>query len=197
MNNKETLINLFPKPIVLVENVFLEKLNFLEDFLKQQIQKQGSKRTVTQNVDTTFHTNTNLFEKEEIKFLTDFIYDKSINFLTKLEYSESYINKCKYNEMWFNISNENDFLFPHHHGFCLVSGVYYIKAPKESTITFYNNSYFYPNHIEVKNLNIYNSQDINFNCVAGNLFLFKGDTLHGNKLQPKGEKIAISFNLGL
>jgi len=37
MNLKETVINLFPKPIVLIENVFLEKLNVLEIFLKQQI----------------------------------------------------------------------------------------------------------------------------------------------------------------
>jgi len=99
--------------------------------------------------------------------------------------------------MWFNISDKNDFIFPHHHGFCLVSGVYYVKAPKDSTITFYNNTYFFPNHIEIHTNNMYNSQDVNFNCVAGNLFLFKGDTLHGNKLQPEGEKIAISFNLGL
>lgn len=194
---KETLINLFPKPLMLMENVFTEKLDFVESFLKEELQKKGFKRTPTQNVNTTFHTDTNLFEKKEIKFLTDFIYQKAISFITQLQYSDSYISRCKFNEMWFNISDENDFLFPHHHGFCLVSGVYYVKAPKESTITFYDNSYFYPNHIESKSPNIYNSQDINFNCKAGNLFLFKGDTLHGNKLQPKGEKIAISFNLGL
>ena len=29
------------------------------------------------------------------------------------------------------------------------------------------------------------------------MFLFRGDMVHGNTLQPKGEKIAISFNLGL
>ena len=188
------LINLFPKPLVLLENVFSDKLDFLESFLKQQ---KGFKRTTTQNVDTTFHTDTNLFEKEEIKFLSDFIYKKALSFIRQLEYSNSYITRCKYNEMWFNISNENDFLFPHHHGFCLVSGVYYIKAPKDSTITFYDQSYYYPNHIEIKKPNIYNSKDVNLDCKAGNMFLFRGDMVHGNTLQPKGEKIAISFNLGL
>ena len=58
------LINLFPKPLVLLENVFSDKLDFLESFLKQQ---KGFKRTTTQNVDTTFHTDTKLFEKEEIR----------------------------------------------------------------------------------------------------------------------------------
>tara|TARA_B100000902_G_scaffold48017_1_gene55164 strand:+ start:1736 stop:2317 length:582 start_codon:yes stop_codon:yes gene_type:complete len=188
------LINLFPKPLVLLENVFSDKLDFLESFLKQQ---KGFKRTTTQNVDTTFHTDTKLFEKEEIKFLSDFIYKKALSFIRQLEYSNSYITRCKYNEMWFNISNENDFLFPHHHGFCLVSGVYYIKAPKDSTITFYDQSYYYPNHIEIKKPNIYNSKDVNLDCKAGSMFLFKGDMVHGNTLQPKGEKIAISFNLGL
>ena len=188
------LINLFPKPLVLLENVFSDKLDFLESFLKQQ---KGFKRTTTQNVDTTFHTDTKLYEKEEIKFLSDFIYKKALSFIRQLEYSNSYITRCKYNEMWFNISNENDFLFPHHHGFCLVSGVYYIKAPKDSTITFYDQSYYYPNHIEIKKPNIYNSKDVNLDCKAGSMFLFKGDMVHGNTLQPKGEKIAISFNLGL
>ena len=188
------LINLFPKPLVLLENVFSDKLDFLESFLKQQ---KGFKRTTTQNVDTTFHTDTKLFEKEEIKFLSDFIYKKALSFIRQLEYSNSYITRCKYNEMWFNISNENDFLFPHHHGFCLVSGVYYIKAPKDSTITFYDQSYYYPNHIEIKKPNIYNSKDVNLDCKAGSMFLFKGDMVHGNTLQPKGEKIAISFNLGI
>ena len=188
------LINLFPKPLVLLENVFSDKLDFLESFLKQQ---EGFKRTATQNVDTTFHTDTNLFEKQEIKFLSDFIYKKALSFIRQLEYSNSYVTRLKYNEMWFNISSENDFLFPHHHGFCLVSGVYYIKAPKDSTITFYDPSYYYPNHIEIKMPNIYNSKDVKLDCKAGNMFMFRGDMIHGNTLQPKGEKIAISFNLGL
>ena len=188
------LINLFPKPLVLMENIFTDKLDFLESFLKQQ---KGFKRTTTQNVDTTFHTDTKLFEKEEIKFLSDFIFTKALSFIRQLEYSNSYITRLKYNEMWFNISSENDFLFPHHHGFCLVSGVYYIKAPKDSTITFYDPSYYYPNHIEIKMPNIYNSKDVKLDCKAGNMFMFRGDMIHGNTLQPKGEKIAISFNLGL
>ena len=36
------LINLFPKPLVLMENIFTDKLDFLEGFLKQQ---KGFKRT--------------------------------------------------------------------------------------------------------------------------------------------------------
>jgi len=195
--HKEKLLNLFPKPLVVMENVFPEKLEFLEGFLKEELEKQGHKRTPTQNVDSTFHIDTKLFEKEEVKYLSDFIHKQSLVFLTHLQYSDRYLQQCKYNEMWFNISDENDFLFPHHHGFCLVSGVYYVKAPEDSQITFYDNSYFYPNHIETKSPNIYNSQDVNFSCKAGNLLLFKGNMLHGNKLQPKGEKIAISFNLGL
>ena len=73
MKHKETLLNLFPKPLVLNENIFLERLNYLESFLKNELEKTGHKRTPTQNVDSTFHLDTNLFEKEEVKFLSDFI----------------------------------------------------------------------------------------------------------------------------
>ena len=37
------LINLFPKPLVLMENIFTDKLDFLEGFLKQQ---KGFKRNI-------------------------------------------------------------------------------------------------------------------------------------------------------
>ena len=71
--HEEKLLNLFPKPVVLMENVFSDRLDFLEGYLKEELEKTGHKRTPTQNVDSTFHLDTNLFEKEKIKFLSDFI----------------------------------------------------------------------------------------------------------------------------
>ena len=112
--HKEKLLNIFPRPLILMENVFTDQLDFLEGFLKEELKKTGHKRTPTQNVDSTFHIDTNLFEKKEIEFLSNFIYQKAVNFITHLQYSDSYVDKCKFNEMWFNISDENDFLFPHH-----------------------------------------------------------------------------------
>ena len=70
--HKEKLLNLFPRPLIQRENVFTDKLGFIEGFLKEELEKTGHKRTPTQNVDSTFHLDTNLFEKQEIRFLTDF-----------------------------------------------------------------------------------------------------------------------------
>ena len=62
--HKEKLLNIFPRPLILMENVFTDQLDFLEGFLKEELKKTGHKRTPTQNVDSTFHIDTNLFEKK-------------------------------------------------------------------------------------------------------------------------------------
>ena len=77
--HKEKLLNLFPKPLILMENVFTDKLDYIEGFLKEELEKTGHKRTPTQNVDSTFHLDTNLFEKEEIKFLSDLFLSKPVS----------------------------------------------------------------------------------------------------------------------
>ena len=70
--------------------------------------------------------------------------------------------------------------------------------PQKLAITFSNQQL---KHIEEQRSQegrkIERQKDVLLDCKAGNLLMFKGDTLHGNTLQPKGEKIAISFNLGL
>jgi uncharacterized protein (TIGR02466 family) len=195
MNTNEKLISLFPKPLLIIENVFLDKLSYIEGILKEEIKAKGFKRTASHNVNTTYHTDNKLFENKNLKFLTDFIFKSSINFLNNLNYDEYYIKNCKYYDMWFNISYENDFLFPHHHGVSLVSGVYYVKAPKDSYINFFNHQSPLVYHNE--KFNPHTADEAKINCIEGNLMLFKSDLIHGNKLQPKGEKIAISFNLGI
>jgi hypothetical protein len=97
--------------------------------------------------------------------------------------------------MWVNYSYHNDFIFPHIHGDCLIAGVYYLKSPEGSTIIFYNDI----NRITIKNekYNHLTYEDMTYPCIPETLFFFKNDMLHGNILQPQGEKIAVSFNLGL
>ena len=77
----------------------------------------------------------------------------SIEFMKTLDYDHHLIEECKFHKMWFNISNENDFLFPHNHGDCLLSGVYYVKAPQNCFLHFYDDPKQYK--IQMQNPNLF------------------------------------------
>ena len=126
----------------------------------------------------------------------------SIFFFSNFTYSkfeppvEKFINECKFNNMWTNISQENDFVFPHHHmtfDKCIISGVFYVKSPPEAKIWFYKNHQI-PT-IKSHKYNHMTFEEYYFESEQNRLILFTSDFMHGNKTQPKGEKIAISFNV--
>ena len=135
-------------------------------------------------------------KEPEFKELSEAILKNVKNFMTALEYPEKFINECKFNNMWTNISQENDFVFPHHHmtfDKCIISGVFYVKSPPEAKIWFYKNHQI-PT-IKSHKYNHMTFEEYYFESEQNRLILFTSDFMHGNKAQPKGEKIAISFNV--
>jgi hypothetical protein len=96
--------------------------------------------------------------------------------------------------MWCNLSYGGDYIFPHNHGSCLIAGVFYVKAPAGYQITFFDD----PKNTRQKQqtYNYLTWEEYYYECLPGTMLLFRNDQLHGNKSQPDGEKIAISFNIG-
>jgi uncharacterized protein (TIGR02466 family) len=103
------------------------------------------------------------------------------------------MQNLKISNMWANKSNTGDFVFPHIHTNSNFSGVFYIEAPEDSTITFYDN--IYNMSPESKYLNVFNGKYTQYPCTVNSMLLFKSDLLHGNEKQPAGNKLAISFNI--
>jgi uncharacterized protein (TIGR02466 family) len=189
------LHSLFPKPVYQIPNLHLDKLPETEQVLKNYCELHETKRSNTLNVNSTAETINTLNKDPKLNYLSKSIFDYSIEFMKTLDYDHHLIEECKFHKMWFNISNENDFLFPHNHGDCLLSGVYYVKAPQNCFLHFYDDPKQYK--IQMQNPNLFTAEEIAFECLPGTLLIFKNDMLHGNGLQPAGEKIAISFNIGL
>jgi hypothetical protein len=97
--------------------------------------------------------------------------------------------------MWINVSNEGDFNFPHVHGDSLISGAFYVLSTTGSTIRFFND--ITNTMPKPKKPNELSFDYSDFECVENRLILFRSDFLHGNARQPAGEKIVVSFNIGM
>jgi uncharacterized protein (TIGR02466 family) len=106
--------------------------------------------------------------------------------------------KLQLQNFWINSNNKNDYNLLHNHFDCNISGVYYIKVPKESgRLVFQNgdltklnsNNYDYFN-----NANFYSRYFFEIN--ENDLYLFTSETLH--YVEPnrsEKERISVAFNI--
>lgn len=102
--------------------------------------------------------------------------------------------------MWYNINGYKDFNMSHRHPLSIVSGVYYVKTPKDcGNIKFLNpvlnmiETYWH--NVNVEN-NLYSSHMWEYIAESGVLYLFPSFLQHYvmPNLNKKEERISISFN---
>jgi uncharacterized protein (TIGR02466 family) len=182
----------FPKLIYLVDGICLNLLSKFENNIKKDNTK--TKRSQTLNVDSTHLINRLLHQQDEYKILVNEIESHSRIFLSNMGYSDKYVSKCFISSMWYNISNKDDFLFPHTHPGSIMSGAFYVKTVKENSVIFYDDltsSYEPPS--EITNLSM---TTCTYPCIPGRLILFRSNFIHATPKQLEdGEKIVISFNI--
>ena len=182
----------FPKLIYLVDKVCLNLLSNIEANIKKDNTK--TKRTQTLNVDSTHLINRSLHTQKQYKLLVTEIESHSRIFLTNMGYNDEYVSKCFISSMWYNISNKDDFLFPHTHPGSILAGAFYVKTIEENNIIFYDDlttSYEPPS--EITNLSM---TTCTYPCIPGRLLLFRSNFIHATPKQiGEGEKIVISFNI--
>lgn len=184
---------LFPKPLYIVENLCTTQLVEFET-LAHEIIKSGFNRSEDFQVNTTNQLNNNVLNHEGLKDLKNSILEQSKKFMEILEYDRAFIDNASIVDSILNISYGGDYLFPHTHGICLLAGVFYIKAPEESKIWFYDDLQKIERSYSADVLST-NASSKSYNCEPGKLIIFKPDFIHANKAQPDGEKIAISFKI--
>jgi len=182
----------FPRPICVVDNVLLHELGTFENRTKELVD-QSFYRNIVLSVNSTHPTNNTLHLDPIFKPLVSMIYSTAREFMQEIGYYQ-FLNSLKINSMWTNVSQEGDFLYPHIHGSSLLSGVYYIKAPIDSKIKFFNNitDMVHP----ASNPTPFTQSYCEYECDPGRLIMFRSDFLHGTGKQSAGEKIVISFNMG-
>jgi uncharacterized protein (TIGR02466 family) len=187
---------LFPRPVYRKENMLdINECLELEHLIKNVLELNGVSRNTFNNIDSSFHTASHLDKEEGFRKFASCILNESKKFLKELSYDSNTIDCCYIHKMWANVSYDGDFIFPHNHGDCLIAGVFYVKSPPASTITFFDS--FEKIKLKRKEYNMLCYEEFSYDCIPGQLLMFENNMIHGNKKQPVGEKIAVSFNIGI
>jgi uncharacterized protein (TIGR02466 family) len=182
------LYNIFPKPVLVDTGVLSSKASAYEKRIKDLKETdQGAPRyDLTANM--TFQSHAFLHEDPVFADLVDSIYRNSKFFLHKLG-CDHLVDKIKITNMWAVYYTAGEFVYPHVHPSCLVSGVYYVKG--NGNITFIDNI---QSMIQANTTSELYKTHEEFSCSTDTMILWKSDLLHGTQ-QATEEKIAISFNL--
>ena len=179
----------FPKSILLVDDLLLDRLSTYSLVLEKIFQNNSINRNNFLKVDTLHDTDFRLENHPEFQDLIEVISTFSKVYADKLGFRRT----LEIKNIWANISYKNDYLLPHVHPNSIISGAFYVEAPEESGINFFDNvNSMFDDAEEPNNLSY---KHCTYKCKPGRLLLFKSDFLHGTTNQPEGRKIVISFNI--
>lgn len=191
---KGKIIPIFPKCYYIRDNVCDELLSeFTSSVYKL---KSKTARTANFNVDSSHRFEDKLHKMKPFDILSNEIMISTREYMLTYGYPHYRIGNAFIQTMWFNISNKDDFLFPHAHPGSFLSGAYYIKTAPENHILFHDEQKnFYE---DPENINDLSTTIQAVKCVPGRLLLFSSNFQHSTPLQINdGEKIVISFNIVL
>jgi|TARA_R110000803_G_scaffold64018_1_gene124821 uncharacterized protein (TIGR02466 family) len=116
--------------------------------------------------------------------------------ILSLDYS-----KFQIGNMWCNMNGHKDYNLVHSHGDAVVSGVYYIKVPKDSGNIFFVNPALQQIEVNWKNCikeyTNYNSSHFSIKSIEHYLLLFPSWLSHGVQpnLNKKENRVSMSFNI--
>lgn len=188
------LIEIFPKCLYIQDNVCV---NYLPSF-KEKIYELKNKtiRSPLLNVNTSHSKIQNLDKETPFDILSEEILKHVSSFMKQYGYVPGRENDAYIRNFWFNISNKDDFLFPHIHYGSFLSGAFYVETQQDNVILFHDEA---KNYYEDPGIETKFSETIKpFICKPGRLILFTSNLTHSTPPQKSdGEKIVISFNVSL
>ena len=147
---------------------------------------------------TTIGAPGTLKDHEEFKPLCDVIVEEANAFAGILDLDIKF-RPLIFTECWLNIYGEGHAQEVHTHANCVISGIYYAKAPEGSGDLLihspYNDTMLDPPHARV---NGFNMKMIPIKPEEGKMILFRSYVKHSvkpSKCQDGEERISIAFNL--
>lgn len=151
------------------------------------------KNVVYKNFGNSFSSNFNILDEPEMSSLKSFCED-SLNFYFEKIYCPQYNVSPYITQSWLNWTYKGEYHHTHNHPNSIISGVFYIKANKDKdSITFTKPEY---KQIDIipRNLNDYNSSEVDFIVDNFELLLFPSNLYHRVNTIQEGERISLAFN---
>ena len=146
------------------------------------------------NAGNTTSIATDVLDQPELHSLTEFL-NNSLQEYFNAVYVPKYNAKLSITQSWVNYTQPGQFHHKHNHSNSLISGVFYIKAKKETDKLHFFKEDYRQIKIVTKDFNLHNSQSWWLASETGTLYLFPSSLTHMVE-QVKGEdtRISLSFN---
>lgn len=185
----------FPIPIYVRDKFEKANIDEIRDWLLEMfILNAEFKRTPELNVNTTHMVN-NLAVEPFFADLVRKLNVEILGFAKAMGYGEL-LDRVKIQNMWANISERGDYLFPHNHPSSFISGAFYVDCgSEEDVIRFYRNPQSMIAPSPEPNRISYDFAE--YQCIPGRLLLFRSEVMHGCPRLVGERKIVISFNYGI
>tara|TARA_R110001592_G_scaffold104663_1_gene294402 strand:- start:2315 stop:2896 length:582 start_codon:yes stop_codon:yes gene_type:complete len=184
--------NLFPT-IVYMDRFNLEDDKLLKSIVR--IKEEDPNGMIKSNVDNSYHSIDNLQTLPDFKNLCDCI----IKFTEEIFKEQKIKHRFFIGNMWANINSRGGFNDVHTHGNTFLSGVYYVKVPKNSgSLRFIDprpqSNIMVPQRGIELDMDYWNQ--VEFNGERGQVLIFPAYVPH-QVLINRGEdiRISISFNI--
>ena len=185
------IVDIFKQPIAVIK--LNENLNELLKYCLSIKQEQEGRKLSNSGG---FQSNDINLNTPNINSLIENINLNSNTFLKNVFLSKQNISVVN---LWININEYKDYNILHEHPNCMISGVFYVKAPENSgSIVFKNDSdiRYYMNYNLTSDLNNYNASMWSFPALENTLYLFPSWLKHFVEPNLSNEsRISISFNL--
>lgn len=193
MNQNYVIDELFPCPILIVDDCCNHLLEDLEIFSRKEVEEYSFKNNIL-HVDST-HQAFKQLNSYPFADLKEYIKYYSLIMFNAQGYDIKDDTKFSI-DMWCNLCKNGSFLFPHTHPGSMLSGVFYVKTCQEDSIIFYNTQKLISNIYKAPRPTRISCSQTTYKCFPGTLLIWNSDLLHGNpRRDSTEEKIAISFNI--
>ena len=178
----------FCVPILVEDNFCMDDILAMKKVIDNEVKPNT---TLDAHIQTTHGTNQQLFQHSEFNNFNQAMLEKSFHFMKDLGYAGENVGITN---MWANKVGKYDYHMPHVHGGAIVTGVYYLDAPKDAKINFSTASYDLEIHPEEQTE--YNETKVSYDCKPGRLILFKGTTKHWCDSHLQDDyKYTLAFNI--
>ena len=186
------LNKLFPKIVAEFDGVCVDNIPAMIKEV-EELSSYGTMRNSTLNVESSHRSIQTIHRLPPFKPLAKEALSNATKFLSEYGYTNQ-LPHLYISNMWFNISEKGDYLFPHAHPGSLLSGAYYLDTDESHYIYFYDmhrnltESPSFPNDL--------NTDTYPMPCTQGMMYLFHSDFIHAvPRQEADARKIVISFNL--